>query len=61
MLNCIFNILPYFRLKKIQDKKKVIRDKKAKAAKAKAAELPETYNEGVANLLDDDKDEDVLF
>lgn len=58
----------FYRLKKIQDKKKTARDKKAKALKKKLAEMPPSdvvdYHSNTAgggNLLEDDKDEDVLF
>ncbi|XP_001633343.2 V-type proton ATPase subunit D [Nematostella vectensis] len=49
----------FYRLKKIQEKKKIIR---AKAEKVKAAKaLLEDQEHGVPNLLEDDEDEDLLF
>jgi len=50
----------FFRLKKIQEKKKIIKDKAEKLkAERKLAEA-ENYDDAPANLLEDD-DEDVLF
>lgn len=57
----------FYRLKKIQDKKKIIRDKKAKELKKKLDAMPKDETDysitpvGGGNLLEDDKDEDVLF
>jgi len=49
----------FYRLKKIQDKKKILR---AKAEKEKALLKERGIDvDGAANLLDDDADEDVLF
>jgi len=48
----------FYRLKKIQDKKRIAR---AKAEKLKEKLKAEGKLEDPANILDDDKDEDVLF
>jgi fructose-1,6-bisphosphatase/sedoheptulose 1,7-bisphosphatase-like protein len=52
-------VFMFFRLKKIQEKKKIIRAKKEKAlAELKAQGIDP---DDVANLIDDDHDEDLLF
>ena len=52
----------FYRLKKIQEKKKVIKDKKEKiAAKLKAEGLLKEQMEEERNLIADDRDEDLLF
>lgn len=50
----------FFRLKKVQDKKKKIRKQKEEEAK-KRAEAGMDTNDGGANIFDNDHDEDLLF
>ena len=53
----------FFRLKKVQDKKKKIRkEKEIEAAKRKALRGPEEDEpEGGSSILDADHDDDLLF
>lgn len=51
-------LLTVSRLKKIQDKKRIIR---AKADAERAARKAHGDEQEAANILDDDHDEDVLF
>ncbi|XP_038078062.1 V-type proton ATPase subunit D-like [Patiria miniata] len=50
----------FYRLKKIQEKKKIIVAKKEAMMKARREEAGEDFEEA-GNLIDDDKDEDLLF
>ena len=57
---CQFIYVTSFRLKKIQDKKRIARAKaELEKAKRKAEGLLE--DDEAANILDDERDEDVLF
>ncbi|KAA0187461.1 Atp6v1d [Hyalella azteca] len=51
----------FYRLKKIQAKKKVVRDRKEKAAAEAKAEGLLREQEEVPNLIDDNDDDDILF
>ena len=56
----------FFRLKKVQDKKKKIRKEKEEMEKARKAKLGLDENDGyddggAANILDQSHDEDLLF
>ena len=50
----------FYRLKKIQEKKKIARDKKEAALKAKGDALIEDP-ETAESILNDEQDEDILF
>ena len=55
------NLIPFHpRLKKIQEKKKIARDKKEAALKAKGDALIEDP-ETAESILNDEQDEDILF